>query len=46
MELIRFLFRLIVRLVALHIAVYGVAIFGPVLFAVPFVLIYRNPMAD
>jgi hypothetical protein len=46
MELIRFAFRLIVRLVALHIAVYGVAIFGPVLFAAPFVLIYRNPLAD
>jgi hypothetical protein len=46
MELIRFAFRLIVRLVALHIAVYSLAIFGPVLFAVPFVLIYKNPMAD
>lgn len=46
MELIRFAFRLIVRLVALHIAVYSLAIFGPVLFAVPFALIYKNPTAD
>jgi hypothetical protein len=46
MELIRFAFRLIVRLVALHIAVYSVAIFGPVLFIVPFVLIAKYPTAD
>lgn len=46
MELIRFLFRLIVRLIAVHIAVYSVAIFGPVLFLVPFVLIAKYPTAD
>jgi hypothetical protein len=46
MELIRFAFRLIVRLVALHIAVYSAAIFGPVLFIVPFVLIAKYPTAD
>jgi hypothetical protein len=46
MELIRFVFRLIVRLVALHIAVYSLAIFGPVLFALPSVLIYKNPLGD
>jgi hypothetical protein len=46
MELIRFAFRLIVRLVALHIAVYSLAIFGPMLFVVPFVLIAKNPTAD
>jgi hypothetical protein len=46
MELIRFAFRLIVRLVALHVAVYSVAIFGPLLFVVPFVLIRQNPTAD
>lgn len=46
MGLMRFAFRLIVRLVALHIVVYSVAIFGPVLFIVPFVLIAKNSMAD
>jgi ABC-type glycerol-3-phosphate transport system permease component len=46
MELIRFASRLIVRLVALHVAVYSVAIFGPVFFLVPFILITKNPMAD
>lgn len=46
MGLIRFAFRLIVRLVALHIAVYMLVIFGPVLFVLPFVLIHQNPTAD
>lgn len=46
MGLIRFAFRLILRLVVLHIAVYSLAIFGPALFVAPFVLIAKNPTAD
>ena len=46
MELIRFIFRLIVRLIAIHIAVYSFAIFGPVLFVLPFILIAKFPTAD
>jgi ABC-type glycerol-3-phosphate transport system permease component len=46
MELIRFIFRLIVRLIAIHIAVYSVAIFGPMLVVVPFILIAKFPTAD
>ena len=46
MELLKLMFRFIVRLIAVHIVVYSVAIFGPVLFVLPFVLIYQNPTAD
>jgi len=46
MELLKFMFRFAVRLVAVHVVVYSVAIFGPMLFVVPFVLIHKNPHAD
>lgn len=46
MELIRFIFRLVVRFVLIHVVVYSVAIFGPALFLVPFVLIAKYPTSD
>ncbi|HZP62567.1 MAG TPA: hypothetical protein VFB28_04055 [Terriglobales bacterium] len=46
MELLKFMFRLAVRLIAVHVVVYSVVIFGPMLFVVPFVLIHKNPHAD
>lgn len=46
MELLKFIFRSIVRLIAIHIVVYTVAIFGPALIVVPFILIAKYPTAD
>lgn len=46
MELIRFIFQLVVRILLIHIVVYSVAIFGPALFLVPFVLIAKYPTSD
>ena len=46
MELLKFMFRFAVRLIAVHVVVYSVAIFGPMLFVVPFILIRQNPTAD